>query len=146
MQCIIENVLCPKSIEMVLEEMQNLPFSISIDASNKGNKKFFPLAIRYFHKEKGLRNKIIDFYENANETFESISTKIKLSIEKNGLDIKNLVSYADDASVNYGKNTSVYQHLKSINDKLIKGNCHCHILHNAIKILSYDVENLVAKI
>jgi len=151
-QCIVENVLYPKSIEMVLEEMQNLPFSISTDASNKGNKKFYPLAVRYFHKEKGLRHKIIDFYEDAAENSEAISKKIKLSIEKNDLDIKNLVAYgADNASVNYGKNTSVYQNLKSsVNNNLIKGNCHCHILHNAarhaIKALSYDVENLVAKI
>lgn len=150
-QSIVENVICPKSIEMVLEEMRNLPFSNSIDASNKGNKKFFPLAVRYFHKEKGLQHKIIDFYEDADETSEAI-TKIKLSIEKNDLDIKNVVAYgADNASVNYGKNNSVYQNLKSsVNNNLIKGNCHCHILHNAgrhaIKALSYDVENLVAKV
>jgi len=75
--------------------------------------KFYPLAVRYFHKGKGLRHKIIDFYEDAAENSEAISNKIKLSIEKNDLNIKNLVAYgADNASVNYGKNTSVYQKFK----------------------------------
>jgi len=67
------------------------------------------------------------------------------------LDIKNLVSYgADNTCVNYEKNIFIYQNLKLIvNNNLIKGNCHCHILYNsgrhAIKVLLYDIENLIAE-
>lgn len=61
-ESIVKNVLAPKSIEMVLQEMCSdkysfhLPFSIAIDASNKGNRKFFPIAVRYFHPVIGIRN------------------------------------------------------------------------------------------
>lgn len=93
---IVQNVLFPKSIQIVLQEMQNLPFSISTDASNKGNKKLFPLVTRYFSKEKGLQHKIIDFYEDPHENSAAITNKIKSCIQTTGLDIKNLVSYGAD--------------------------------------------------
>ena len=50
---IVVNVLSPYSIQQIVETLskENLPFSISSDASNKGNRKFFPLAVRYFTSE-----------------------------------------------------------------------------------------------
>lgn len=150
-ESIVENVLLPKSIELVLKEMSNLPFSISNDASNKGNRKIFPIAVRYFHFEKGIQNKIIDFYEDSDETSLAISEKLKTCILNQNLSFQNLVSYtADNASVNYGKTNSVFQKLLVLNHKLIKSNCQCHVLHNAArnacKALSFDVENLACKV
>jgi hypothetical protein len=42
----ILDVLAPHSVDQVLKEVGNLPFSISIDASNHGESKMFPIVIR----------------------------------------------------------------------------------------------------
>jgi hypothetical protein len=39
----------------------------------------------------------------------------------------------DNASVNYGMHSSVFQNLKNVNDGIIVANCPAHILHNAAK-------------
>uniref|UniRef100_A0A8C5MH05 Mitochondrial pyruvate carrier n=1 Tax=Leptobrachium leishanense TaxID=445787 RepID=A0A8C5MH05_9ANUR len=50
----VQNVLSPSSVEIVVEQIQGgKPSSISLNASNKGNLKYFPLAVTYFDKEKG---------------------------------------------------------------------------------------------
>ncbi|XP_046896474.1 uncharacterized protein LOC124487236 [Hypomesus transpacificus] len=57
---------------------------------------------------------------------------------------------ADNASVNYGKNNSVYQKLKAENSGIIKANCMAHIVHNCAKhagdMLNIDIESVVNKI
>jgi hypothetical protein len=57
---------------------------------------------------------------------------------------------ADNASVNYGKHSSVFQNLKKVNDRIIAANFPAHILHNATKKavdkMAVDVEVLVVKI
>lgn len=81
-----------------------IPYSIACDASNHGNKKMFPLIIRYFTVEKSIQNKIIEFYEDANETAIAISQKVTEVLIKSGLSAKNMISFSDDnASVNFGK-------------------------------------------
>lgn len=57
-KCIAENVgLFLKSVEMVLQEMQNLLFSISTDASTKKN-KFFSIVIHYLQKNASYNIKL----------------------------------------------------------------------------------------
>jgi hypothetical protein len=46
--------------------------SFSPDASNKGNNRLFPLCVRYFTVKGGTGNKLLDFYESANETAHPI--------------------------------------------------------------------------
>jgi hypothetical protein len=57
---------------------------------------------------------------------------------------------ADNASVNYGKHSSVFQNLKKVNDRIITANCPAHILYNAAKKaadkMTVDFEVLVVKI
>jgi len=130
----------------------SIPYSIACDASNRGNKKMFPCVIRYFTVEKGIQNKIIEFYEDANETAIAISQKIIEILIKAGLPAKNMISFsADNASINFGKHHSVYKLLKDEhNPNLIAANCLCHVLNNSIrqanKKLPYDIENLVIKV
>lgn len=45
-----------------------LQFYIHTDASNKGNRKMFPLAVQFFTPENGVVDKVIDFVENQNNT------------------------------------------------------------------------------
>lgn len=46
-EAIVRNILCPKSLEMVLNELktnnESIFFSIATDASNNGNRKLFPI-------------------------------------------------------------------------------------------------------
>ena len=47
----VENVLGPKAQEKCIEDLKNIFFfSIGSDASNKSNKKLFPIVVRYFPK------------------------------------------------------------------------------------------------
>ena len=67
------------------------------------------------------------------------------------MNIKYLVSYsADNATVNYGKQNSVFTNLKQLCPNLISANCNCHVIHNSarfgFKILSRVIELLVMKI
>lgn len=151
-----ENVLGPKAIELVVNDLTNDSqettfFSISSDATNKGNIKLFPLIVTYFIPEQGIKKKILDFYSDDFESSEAISEKIIACLEKHGLSLNNVTAYsADNAAVNYGKYKSVYQKLSCQNQHILKANCNCHVLHNAAKFackkLSLDVETLVNKI
>lgn len=180
MEAIVKNVLAEASLQDVLYNLKNssvsqvvpisepnslatsstdksitfdsIPFSIACDASNHGNKKMFPCIIRCFTLEKSIQNKIIDFYEDANETAIAISQKITQILNKSGLSAKNMISFsADNASVNFGKHHSIFKLLKDKhNPSLIGANCLCHVLNNSIrqanKKLPYDIENLVIKV
>lgn len=116
MESLVQNVLCPFAIiEVPLKKLKypiNLPFSLSTDASNKGNRKFFPLAVRFFDLKEGAKDYLLDFYEEPDETSESVFNTILRAIENLGLDIQNITAFgADNASVNYGKNCSVFEKL-----------------------------------
>lgn len=150
---IVTNVLAPFSIEKHVKYLieNNLKFSISSDASNKGNKKMYPLIIQYFHTESGITNFVLDFYETPEETSESIYKNIKKRLIDNNLKITDIISYgADNASVNYGKHHSVFVNLQYENDLILKANCLCHVIHNCAKHsfmkLPLDIENFVMKI
>lgn len=151
-EALVKNVLLPYAKQRLLSELKDsVPFSLGSDASNKGNKKHYPIVLTYFSKDKGKCNEVLDFYEDVNESAEAISNKLKSILLENGLCLNNVVSYsADNASVNFGKHNSVFTRLKEGNSNLIKANCCCHILHNCakfgFKLLKYDVESLVLKI
>jgi hypothetical protein len=49
-----------------------VPFSFASDASNKGNNKLFPTAVKNFDINKGVQNKIIGFYEDTDESSTGI--------------------------------------------------------------------------
>ena len=149
---IVENVLAPLAQERLIQELQEAKFfSVATDSSNVGNLKMYPLVVQYFAKEEGIKIGLLDFYEDANETSESISRQIEKVVHKNNLDFANISSFAaDNASVNFGKNVSVYEKLKAHVPNLIKANCKCHILHNCVKYgmksFSFDMELLVLKV
>jgi len=150
-EAIAKNVLSPLSIENHLKSIQNKKFSVSIDASNKGNIKLFPLALQYFSIDYGIENFVLDFYEDFNESSAAIYDNIIRILRLNDLKIENISGFcADNASVNYGIHKSVFQNLKYENDLILKANCNCHVIHNAAKFglfkLSLDIENLVIKI
>lgn len=149
---IVNEVLYPFSIELVLNDLKTgIPFSLSTDASNKGNRKMYPVVAQYFTCEEGLCVKILDFYEDSFEDSTSIKNQLCRVLSDNELEINNVSAYsADNASVNYGVNKSVYQKLLLENDNIVAAHCNNHILHNsaknALKQLSFDIENVVLKV
>lgn len=69
-EALVTEVLAPKAVQEVINKLKSAedprPFSIQTDASNKGNRKMFPLAVQFFTAESGVMNKLIDFVENPN--------------------------------------------------------------------------------
>ena len=74
-EAVVKYVLAPKAVGDVFKALTSgkpLPFSIQTVASNKGNKKMFPLAVQYFSPVCGVTNKMLDFMENADESAAGI--------------------------------------------------------------------------
>ncbi|KAL6490146.1 hypothetical protein MHYP_G00004910 [Metynnis hypsauchen] len=143
---IVTDVLAPASVESCLRELKtpvvqeltsdkvHTPFfSVASDASNHGTTKLFPLSLRYWTPQLGLKSKILDFYEDNHESAASIHCQITSKLEENGLQLDMISAHtAYNANVNYGKNNSVFQKLKADNSGIIKANCMAHIcLHSA---------------
>jgi hypothetical protein len=105
---LVENLLRPRSVEMVLEQMgvngdSQLFYSISSDASNKGARKMFPLVVKFFDKDNGTQNKLVDFYEDDYEDLLAIFNAISKSLDELKLSRDMITAYStDNASVNYG--------------------------------------------
>lgn len=105
--------------------------------------------VTYFLPEVGTQNKILDFYEDDYESAEAIAKKLCDCLKALKLPLSAVTSYsADNASVNYGKNKSVYQILTKENPAILKANCFLHVFHNAGKFAvkkidqKYDIETL----
>lgn len=136
---LVEFVLGPSSYEYLLEGLKSSdkkyrPFSLSSDASNKGNLKLFPLIVSYFVPEEGIKFGLLDFYDDKFETAEAITIKILDCLEEKKLPLSSVVAYsADNAAVNYGKHNSVFQKLGERIPGLLPANCFCHVFHNAAK-------------
>lgn len=73
-EALVKDILAPKAVGEVLNVLTSgpVPFSIQTDASNKGNRKMFPLAVQFFRPESGITNKMLDFIENADESAAGI--------------------------------------------------------------------------
>ncbi|CAL9686817.1 unnamed protein product [Knipowitschia caucasica] len=154
-EAIVTDVLSPKAIQEVIKTLKSggnsLPFSLHTDASNKGNRKMFPLAVQFFTPENGIVNKVIDFIENPDESAEGIVKTIHSSLGNMGLSLDHVSAFsADNANVNYGSHNSVFTKLRAANSGILRGNCHAHIVHNTVRKaldkLSVDVENIVLKV
>jgi hypothetical protein len=161
-EAIVPGILAPASVDASLgilhrnmieiEEEDLTPyFSIASDASNYGSSKMFPLAIQFWTSQDVMHNRMLDFYSDPEESAGAIANQLTSSLEKMDLSIQKVSAFsADNASVNYGKHSSVFQNLKKVNDRIIAANCPTHILHNAAKKASdkmaADVEVLVVKI
>lgn len=155
-ECIVQNVMAPYSIEYLVKKIKtdekHLPYSIGTDASNKGNKKLFPISIKFFDVEgQGQTDGLLNFVEQPDETSQAIYGLIVDTIKERELKCSRMVSFSgDNANVNFGKKSSVFTKLRDQMPKLVKSGCNCHIIHNtarnAIKTISYDVETIVLKV
>uniref|UniRef100_H3AWU7 HAT C-terminal dimerisation domain-containing protein n=1 Tax=Latimeria chalumnae TaxID=7897 RepID=H3AWU7_LATCH len=154
-ESIVKNVLAPKAVSQVLLALSGdgkpLPFAIQTDASNKGNRKIFPIAVQFFTPQNSLLNRMIDFVENPDESANGIVKCITNSLENAGLSLDNVSAFsADNTNVNYGVHNSVYTDLHKKHENLLQGNCHALIVHNAVRQalneLFVDIETVVLKV
>lgn len=149
---ITNNVLKPHVLELIIDQLNDhgeVPFCVGTDASNHGSRKMYPVCARYYTRD-GLREVVLDFYEDPFEDASSVKDRIVQVLEKHSLQLKNVIGYrADNASVNYGVNHSVFTLLQLENPSLVQANCFNHVLHNAarsaLQLFSVDVENVVLK-
>lgn len=153
MEALVTEVLGPYAIQNVIDDLNtdNLFYCLQTDASNKKNIKLFPLVVQYFTAKNGIQNKLIDFYENSNESADGMFQAIQKSMEKYKLSFHNVSGLsADNTNANFGVNHSLFTNMRDLVPDLIKGNCHAHIVHNcmrhAMSFLSYDIENVILKI
>ena len=85
----VENILGPKAKEICVIDLKSAGFfGIGSDASNKGNKKLFPITVRYFSRSEGLKDRLLDFYHDNDETSTAIASKVKEIIEDNELSLQ----------------------------------------------------------
>jgi hypothetical protein len=108
------------------------------------------VAIKFWTPQDGMHNRVLDFYSDSEESAGAIANQLITRLEKMDLSVQKVSAFsADNASVNYGKHSSVFQNLKKVNDRIIAANCP-HILHNAAKKaadkMAVDIEILVVKI
>ncbi|KAG0435952.1 hypothetical protein HPB47_018226, partial [Ixodes persulcatus] len=52
----------------LLSAGRKLPFAFSTDASNKENRKLFPIAVRFYDVNAGIADALINFCEQEDET------------------------------------------------------------------------------
>ncbi|CAF1557276.1 unnamed protein product [Didymodactylos carnosus] len=96
-------------------------FSLCYDASNKGNLKMFPIAVRFFTITSGIKWGVLEFIEQSGETATVVVNTFKEVLKINGIDINNLISMgADNTNVNFGVNHSVVTLLREDSPYLIK--------------------------
>lgn len=150
---IVTKVLGPESKRILLQSLSNAYyFSVSTDASNKGNVKTFPLVVSYFNKKVGTTYGLLAFYSLDNERSASIFESLVEKITFNNLSMDQVTSFcADNANVNFGKHQSVMVELKKINKFIVPIGCNCHILSNALKkgvsqIQKFEIDVIVIKI
>ncbi|XP_063361394.1 uncharacterized protein LOC134650372 [Cydia amplana] len=153
MEALVTEVLGPYSLQGVVDDLKNEDqyFSLQTDASNKKNIKLFPLVVQYFSAKNGLQTKLLDFYENINESADGMFSSIKESLANLDLTFENVSGFsADNTNANFGARHSLFTNIREEVPDVLKGNCHAHIIHNCVKramdFLSYDIENVILKI
>lgn len=149
-ESILKNVLCPMFCEQVVNDLKDNYFSISTDASNKGNRKFHPVCVQYFTKEKGICKKLLNFVESPFDTSDNIVHSLKSTLDLHNLNLSKVSAFsADNTNANMGKTRSAFTLLKGDNPHLLKAGCLCHVINNAFRhamdMLEVDVESAVMK-
>ncbi|CAF1359389.1 unnamed protein product [Rotaria magnacalcarata] len=142
---IATDILAPYFTHVVLEEIKNaFYYSLSYDASNKGNLKAYPFCIQYF-SNIGVKRVLIDFIDDSSETAIDVYRNARLILDKYELNFDGLTTIgSDNTNVNMGDHHSVFSLICNEKPNLIKGSCYNHILHNGVKhghkLLTIDVE------
>ncbi|CAF1057651.1 unnamed protein product [Rotaria sp. Silwood1] len=114
------NVLAPVFTKTIIQDLKNVSyFSISYDASTKGNAKMLPIVAQYF-STFGINHGIIAFIQQQHETADKLFFNIKYVLESNELKLEQL--------------SNCYCHI-----------CHNSVKHGNDHLL-FDIESAMLKI
>ena len=92
-EMITMSVLGPKTVQDILNDLsptegEPVCYSIASDTSNKGNRKMIPVCVRYISVSDGVRCKLLDFYEDSDETANGIHQALMNCLKKLGTGYK----------------------------------------------------------
>lgn len=79
----VTEVLGPYALQSVIDDLniENVFYCLQTDSSNKKNIKLLPLVVQYFTAKKDIQNKLLDFYENSNESADGMFHAIQKSMD-----------------------------------------------------------------
>ena len=139
-EAIVVNVLARTAIDDLKNDLSKTNcVAISTDASNHGNKKIFPVLVRFFLPYEGIQVKILDIQDQPGETSDIIVNYLGKVLSENNLTEKVVAFCGDNTNCNFGGSArrgvnNVYAKLKAHLQKTIIGvGCGAHIIHNAMK-------------
>lgn len=124
MEALVNEVLGPYVLQTLLNDLNapNLYFCLQTDASNRKNIKLFPLVVQYFDIEKGIQNKLLDFYENCDESANGMFDAINSSLSNHNLSFDRVSGLsADNTNANFGIHHSLYKNIERVVPDLVKG-------------------------
>lgn len=156
-EAITQHVIAPYFQNLLIEDLHSCSsFSISLDASNRKDRKFFPVIVRYFKPLVGVKVKLLEFRELKGETSELQVNMLWEILEKHSLQSKLSAYCADNTNTNFGGlnrkgQQNVWRKLESKLGRSLAGiGCNAHIIHNAVDkavdALTIDIENFAGKI
>ena len=89
----VNMVLHPFAVETVPDGLRGIPFPVSTDDSNEGNRNIFPVGVRFFTVNEGLCFSRLYFYEDAFEDSRSVKDQLCRVIYEGGQSWKNVSAY-----------------------------------------------------
>ncbi|CAF1073053.1 unnamed protein product [Didymodactylos carnosus] len=115
------NALAPFFTNKILNEIQfSQYFSMSFDASNKGNMKMYPFCVQYL-SEIGVKKGSVDFIDDASGSATNVHRNAREVLEKHHLNVQNLTTIGVyNTNVNVGEQQSVYKLFRDEFSDLIK--------------------------
>lgn len=153
---IVSGVFEPMILAQIKSELEEAYFvSISTDASNHKNVKMFPVIVRFFSPDHGIKVRLIEFTSLPAEDGLSIFNMVKETFEKWGFGHKIICFCGDNCATNFGKvdrtngDKNVFTRLQEdLGPNLIGMGCLAHILHNTpqnacLAVLPFDIQNIL---
>ncbi|GFQ98893.1 uncharacterized protein TNCT_430231 [Trichonephila clavata] len=156
-EAILLNVLTPTAMKELKNDLDKSNcITVLNDASNHGNKKIYPIVVRFFQPYVGVQVKILDLQDQPGETSDINVNYLNQVLKDNNLTSKVVAFCGDNANVDFGgaarrgTNNVLTKLQSSLKKPLIDIGCGAHVIHNAIKSaadgLPLDYESIIVKI
>ena len=156
-EAIVEHVFAPWALNELKEDLNKSSFiSIFCDASNHGNIKVFPILIRFYDPDAGVRVKLLELKSLSGESSDLVSSYILEAVRSFELSRKIVAFCADNTNSNFGGcsrrgTNNVFTKLKNeIGVNIIGIGCAAHIINNTLQTatdcLPVDVEAVLVKV